>query len=343
VPLFALIYCALTTGAIVIEYVHASKFGNDFGVYWRAAHQPLSEVYFWKGRFPFPYAPTMLLWVAPLAFVPKWLAYFLFVGSSIAAFVLACRPYLRMRGIALALMSPPAARGLFTGQVCALLAALMIWACGTGSRIAAGVAFGVIASIKPQLVIMAPLMLALNRDWRAFLAAGTSFSLIVVLAVVLLGPERWPEWIGSMNHFYHAVTDTGVITVSTSPAAVAERFGYAPLPFLLLGTLLGATTVYLCREAQPLEKAAAIGVGSIMAAPYALAYDLTVVMPVLALATLQGRITAAFGLGTPYHPLPLIVSIYELVRTRFAAFGSRTSKEDAVDCQAAGLPIDEAA
>jgi hypothetical protein len=316
-PFIAALYCVLVTGSIVFNYVFAAKFGNDFGVYWRAAHQPVGQVYFWKGRFPFPYAPTMLLWIAPLALIPKWIAYFLFVGSSIIVFALACRPYLRLPAIALTLISPPVARGLFTGQVCAALAALVIWACGTANRVAAGVAFGIVASIKPQMVVMAPLMFALNRDWRAFAASAATFLGLVVLSLIMLGPARWPEWLASMNHFYHTVADTGVITIGTTPAAVAERLGWSPVPFLLLGAFLGATIVYLCREFGPLEKAAAISLGSIMSAPYALAYDLTVVMPLLALAIFQGRLLPAIGIATPYNPLPLIISTYELIRKTF--------------------------
>jgi hypothetical protein len=176
------------------------------------------------------------------------------------------------------------------------------------------VAFGILASIKPQLVLMAPLMLVLNRDWRAFIAAAASFLLIVCLSLFLFGPERWTEWIASMNHFYHAVVDTDVIRIGTSPAIVAQRFGYRPLPFLLVGAVLGVGIVFVCREAAPLEKAAAIGLGSIMAAPYALAYDLTIVVPVLVLAVFRGRILAAFALAAPFHPFPMIASVYELLR-----------------------------
>lgn len=328
VPL-ALFYCGLTSSLILIDYIFAAKFGNDFGVYWRAANQPPQDVYFWKGRFPFPYAPPMMLWIAPLALIPKWVGYFLFVGSSIAAFVLVCRRYLPTLAIAIALLSPPTVRGLLTGQVCAALAALMIWACGTTNRFAAGIAFGIIATIKPQLVVVAPLMWALDRDWRALVAAAATFLLIVFFSLCLFGPERWAEWLGSMNHFHHAVADTNIIMISTTPAAVAERFGYAPVPFLLLGIILGVVIVYLSRKAEPIEKAAAIGLGSILASPYALAYDLTVVMPFLALAVFRGRILAAIGLGIPNHPLPLIVAAYELVRTKFSPLASGNSSHAA--------------
>ncbi len=314
--------------------MYASRLGNDFDVYWRTARQPVEQVYFWKGRFPFPYAPTMLLWISPLKLIPKWIGFSLLVSSSIAAMLLACRHYLPMRAIVLTLISPSVARGLFAGQVCALLAALMIWTCRTRYRIAAGIAFGITASIKPQLVVMAPLMLALNRDWRAFTAAGAAFLSIVSLSVVLFGLERWSEWLASMNHFYHSVVDTGVITISTTPASVAERFGYPALPFLVLGIIFGAAIIYVCRDAEPLEKAAAIGLGSIMASPYALAYDLTVVMPILALAVFRGRILAVIGLAAP-HPLPAIISVYELVRTKFASLEDK-AKNDAPGGHVAG-------
>jgi len=313
----AFAYCLWTTGLILANYVYWSKFGNDFGVYWRAANQSVDTVYSWSGRFPFPYAPTMLLWTAPLALVQKTAAYVLFVAGSVTALVAVCRSYLPRRAIVLALISPPVARGLFTGQVCAALAALMLWACSTDKRRGAGMAFGVIASIKPQLVLMAPLMLALNRDWRAFFAAGAMFVSTVALSIVIFGPERWPEWVASMDHFHHAVAGTNVIEIGTTPAAVAERFGLPSVPFLIAGSLVGSGLIYFCRNAPPLEKAAAIGIGSIMAAPYALAYDLTVVMPFLALMVFQGRILPIIGIGTGHQPLPLMISAYELlVRTR---------------------------
>lgn len=312
----AFFYCAFAATFLTAGYIGASKFGNDFGVYWRAARQPLDAVYAWPGRYPFPYAPTMLLWIAPLRILPRWLAFYTWTGLSLAVFLLACRAYLTKLPTALVLISPPLLRGFYTGQVCAALAALTIWACRTTNRTGAGIAFGIIASIKPQLVIMAPLMLALNRDWRAFVSAALTFLATILLALLIFGPDRWPEWLASMNHFHHAVADTGVITVATTPAAVAERFGYAPLPFLILGAIAGAVVVFACRDSQPLEKAAAITIASIMASPYALVYDLTIAMPVLAIAVFEGRILPAIGMATGFHPVPLLASISELVRSK---------------------------
>lgn len=319
-PVIAFAYCAAMSAIILFDYVLAWKFGNDFGVYWRTANQPVELAYRSAEWFPFPYAPTMLLWISPLGFVPKWLAYFLFVGLSIAAFVATCRPYLSKATISLCLISPPIIRAAFTGQVSIVLAAMTIWACGTGNRLAAGITFGAIASIKPQLVVMAPLMFILNRDWRAVMASAAAFAAIVLLSFAF-GFERWPEWLASIDHFHGKVVGTRIIEVGVTPALVAERLGLLPLPFIILGIIVGAATVSLCRNAPPLEKAAAITLGSLMASPYALAYDLAAAVPFVALCAMNGRILAALGLGAAANPLPLIVSTYELVRAQ--ALGHR--------------------
>jgi hypothetical protein len=313
-PPLAFVACAALSATLFVEYTLAAKFVNDFGVYWRTANQPVEMAYLWQGRFPFPYMPTMLLWIAPLSAIPQLPAYLFFIVFSTVAFVLACRPYLSNAAIALALVSPPFLRGLYTGQVSAILAALLLWACGTRNRVAAGIAFGLIASIKPQLVIMAPLMLALTRDWKALIAAAVTFLSVVLLSVVAFGPERWPEWIASMDHFHRAVTGTNVIDSAPTPAAIAVRFGLPPMPFLLIGAIGGAVTVYLCREMPALERATAIAIGSLLAAPYALAYDLITIVPFLVGVIFRGRIMAVVAILATLHPLPLAVSTYELLR-----------------------------
>ena len=319
-PSVALAFSLFTffTAVIAINYWSAAKFDNDFSVFWRVAHQPLTAIYFWRGRFPFPYAPTMLLWISPLAYVPRWTGFAVWTVIGGGALALACRRYLRMPAIVLVLISPPVARGLFTGQVCAVLAALTIWACRTANRTTSGILFGLIASVKPQLVLMAPLLMILNRDWKAFWAAGLTFAATVAVSLLLFGPERWPEWIGSMGYFHHAIMDSSIVKVAITPAALAEHFGFAPLPFLLGGIVAGCVIVYLNRDAEPLQKAAAITTGSIIASPYALVYDLTAVMPLMALAVFEGRFLPALVMGTGFHPAPLLVSLWELVRSKIS-------------------------
>jgi hypothetical protein len=308
----AFFFFAMAAYGLIRTGILGDKIAHDYAVYWRAANQPADFVYeTWQPK-PFPYMPTMLLWVAPLGFVSEW-AGFAFIGLvSIAALVLACRPHLPRPALVLTLMSPPLVRCVRNGQVSALLAALMLWACGTGNRIAAGVAFGVIASVKPQLVIMAPLMLALNRDWRAFFAAGASFAALILLSAVVFGFDRWPEWVGSMVHFQSEIDRFEALGIAVTPASFAERIGLNPLPFLILGAGAGGALVFACRDMGPLEKATAIATGSLLAAPYALVYDLVAIVPLMALWAMRGRLLCFVAAYGPFNPLPLVIAAFGL-------------------------------
>src|SRR5207342_2610094 len=93
VIVFAFVMSLAMVAVMAVDYVHAAKFGNYFGVYWRTAnHRDLAYAPVWK--YPFPYAPTMFLWISPLGFVAMWPAFILFCVASCAAFVAAVRPYL---------------------------------------------------------------------------------------------------------------------------------------------------------------------------------------------------------------------------------------------------------
>lgn len=139
------------------------------------------------------------------------------------------------------------------------------------------------------------------------------------------GPDRWSEWLASMDHFHNLVSTTPIISIGVTPATVAESFGLNPLPFLVAGAVAGGALVYLCREMGALEKATSIGAGSLLASPYALAYDLVVVMPFIAAAVARGRLLGFIALAAMLNPLPLVVAAYELVRPRFPARKSRPS------------------
>jgi hypothetical protein len=301
-----------TTLGLLALFVVANDFATDFSVYWRAANEPLSSVYAPRTELPFPYSPTMLLWVAPLSLIPMWLAFGMFVAMSIAAFVFVCRPYLTRIEITLALFSAPLFYALLTGQVTVILAALLLWACGTKRRAWAGAAFAVIASIKPQLVIMAPLLLLIMQDWEAIVAAALTFAMILLASITVFGVETWGAWIMSLDNFHAILLNNNVLVVAANPAGVAEHWGLSPLPFLIVGAAVGAWLAIRCRDLNPLQQSAGIAAGSLMAAPYALTYDLTAVVPFLVWSVFRGSIPAAVAIGGALNPLPLILTAYEL-------------------------------
>ena len=308
----AIVVSVMMFVGLIILAITTNTFATDFSVYWRTANEAPASAYLPRAELPFPYAPTMMLWIAPLSVIGLWPAFAMFVAASIAALVLACRCHLTRAETALVLCSPPLINGLATGQVSAALAALLVWAVTTDRRIAAGIAFAVIASIKPQMVLLAPLMLLLNRDWRALVSSALCFLFLIVASIALFGWQRWPEWIGSMGNFRSVLHEQDVLWVAATPAAAAENFGLWPLPFLIGGIIVGIWLIIRCRTSAPIAKCAAIACASLLAAPYALTYDLAPIIPMLVAAIFRGSIASAIAFSGALHPIPLILAAFSL-------------------------------
>ena len=303
---------ALMGPGLIAVWLFTGDIGNDFTVYWRTANGPLSEAYSDAFEYPFPYAPPMLLWIQPLSLLPGPLAFLIWTVLSATALAVACRKYLPWQAAALVIFSPPLINGLATGQVSAMIAAAMLWACGTDKRLLAGVAFGAIATVKPQLVALAPLFFILTRDWRAFIGAGASFVAVLLLTLLAFGPAVWADWFDGLGYFHAVLIEKKIIGSAPTLAGQAEWWGLPPLPFLLLGMGIGSWLVFACRRMGPLGVCAAIAAGSLLSSPYALTYDLAPIIPFLAAATFAGRIPAALALTGAMHPLPLLLAAFEL-------------------------------
>lgn len=298
--------------AIAIPFLLGKDLGMDFDVYWRAAHEPLPQVYADRDTMPFPYPPTMLLWISPIVLMQKWAALAYWTGLGMWALAASCRRHLSWAEILLVLFSPPAVYCLLQGQVSLLLAAGLLWACTTERRNLAGLAFAVIASVKPQMVIMAPLLLAMRFDWRALSFAAIGFVSIIAASVVLFGTGTWAAWFASLENFRSVVLSNGVLGVMITPAGVAQNHGLQPLPFMLGGALIGIWLIYRAHRLQPLAQSAAIATASLLAAPYAVIYDLVAVVPFLVWAVFRGQIAAAVALSGGLNPLPLLLTGYVL-------------------------------
>jgi hypothetical protein len=132
-------------------------------------------------------------------------------------------------------------------------------------------------------------------------------------SILAFGLPLWFEWLGSLNNFHRVLLEQSVLGVGATPAAAAEHWHLPPLPFLLGGLACGSWLVVKCRNLGPLETSAAIATGSLMAAPYALTYDLAAVAPFLVAAIYRGSIPAAIALAGALHPIPLVLTFFQLV------------------------------
>jgi hypothetical protein len=333
----AVIACALQLLVMFAIYSWLDVFGNDFKVYWNTANRPISSAYELRPNYPFPYLPTMLLWIKPLSLVPVAPAFLAWTAISLVAFTWAARKFLTMGQNLLALISCPVAFCLMTGQVSVVLAAIMLWAFGTSRKYWAGIALGAIATVKPQLVLLAPFLLLLRRDFQMFVAAGAAFVAIVLVALVAFGVQPWIDWYYALDNFRAVLKAGDILLNGASPAGQAWRAGLPPLPFLLAGIAIGSWLIYRCRNVGPLESTAAVATASILASPYSMIYDLAAVVPFLVVTVFRNRLLSPIALAGLSHPLPILISAYELLRNTWSrsrlrpAMFTAESRQGAID------------
>lgn len=219
-PLFAAFYAALWL--ISIDFAHdiprdgtGLVVGRDFLNLWMAgkaawgvdpaqfydlATYQAAMARFVGADYPgqiWSYPPSVMLIAAPFGQLPYVPALIVWALIGPVAFYAALRGWTDDKRLVLAAMLCPAAVfGLMSGQFAYLAAALMLtvlrW---RHSRpIVAGALLGLL-TIKPQLGLLFPLLLLVERNWRAIAAAALSTGAILAVTVLLWGPEPWGAYL----------------------------------------------------------------------------------------------------------------------------------------------------
>ena len=266
----------------------------------------------WSGHFillPHILPPWATLLFYPLALLPYRAAYLAWGASILLLFGAAIAMLLRAAGLrgraallgaAAAAASLPVLVVLLQGQsdavmVAAVAAAALAW---TARRPARAGAFAALGLIKPQLVLLLPLLLLVRRSWRAVAAFGAGCVLLLLLSLAAFGPAACLAWLQLLAPWAFAGhADFPVDTQAQfSLRGLIQALG-VPLSFQLVVLALGllALAVILLRtRADPrLELALAIA-GSTALSPYQHAHDLALlIIPGLllggALPTLRHR------------------------------------------------------
>jgi hypothetical protein len=275
---------ALAAGAFAVAYaLSAARIGHgapDFYVFWTAARhsqapydpaivaQLLAGLHL-HGVWPFAYPPTFLLFAWPFAQLPLGLAYPLWAGLESACFVFAAahvvKPIWATAALALA---PVVFFSAELGQTSLLVGAAAIggWLQRDARPALAGALFGVAACIKPQAMLLAPVVLW--GRWRMLgwmLATGAGLA----LASLGFGWRRWLEWPQALSAFKALTPQTDRI----NPSALVAG---PPLLALATTALLGAAGAALAAKARDLVGLVA---GGLCLSPYAHAYDLAPLAP----------------------------------------------------------------
>lgn len=258
-----------------------------------AAHHRAEQAVFGPGVpfYSWHYPPSFLLVAAPLARLPYLAALALWQGASGLAAFLVVRQILPGRDAALAAVGFPAVMVCLTHGHTGFLSAFLF---GAGllalerRPVLAGMWFGLLA-YKPQLGLLLPLALAAGGHWRTIATAGLTVAATVALSAALFGLEAWTAFAGSAGRASDAILRdgaTGWPPIQTAFAAIRLWGGgvgaaYAAQAVVTLAA--AAATVHLWHRPSPFAlRAAALLVGSLLATPYAMDYDLTLLGPALA-------------------------------------------------------------
>jgi alpha-1,2-mannosyltransferase len=203
----------------------------------------------------------------------------------------------------LALAYPAVFINLGHGHNGFLTAALMAGALTHLDRrpLIAGILIGLLA-YKPQFGLLIPLVLAVSGRWRVFFAAAATVAALALAVTLAFGMDVWTAFFASTKFTRSVVLEqggTGWYKIQSVFSWVRLWGGSVPLAYAVQGAATLAVAAALgwlwrTRAAFPLQ-AAALLIGTVLATPYVLDYDLMLLAPAIAFLAADGA-TCGFGL-----------------------------------------------
>jgi hypothetical protein len=262
------------------------------------------------------YPPFFLGLAALLATMPYWLALIVWQGTTLLLYLWAMR--------AIVSASPSPAGGgiekiwlLFAlafpavfinlGQAhngfltAALFGAALVML--VERPILAGVLIGCLA-YKPQFGLLIPLVLIATGRWRAFASAAVTVAVMTLAVTFAFGIDVWSAFFATGKFTRTVVLEqggTGWHKIQSVFSWVRMWGGGIALAYAAQAAITLAVAAALCwlwrsRASYPL-KAAGLLIGTLLATPYSLDYDLMLLAPAIAYLSIDG-LQRGFG---PYE------------------------------------------
>jgi hypothetical protein len=136
----------------------------------------------------------------------------------------------------------------------------------------------------------------LGRNWRAIAGAAVSASLLVALTLVIWGWPVWQAFLDSLPLTRSVIIEQGVagfFKIMTPFAAVRMWGGSIGVAYSTQSAVtilsLAAVAFISVRPERPALRNALVCAAAILATPYAMDYDLVVLLPALAWLYADGR------------------------------------------------------
>jgi hypothetical protein len=221
----------------------------------------------------------------------------------------------------------------------------------------AGIAFGCL-TIKPQLGLLIPLLLAFDRNWRTAAWSAVVAVLLVSLSAALFGIASWSAYLTDTLAYQRSVmTDWYGIFLRMMPTVFGsmrtlsfspETAATAQLPVTVCA--FAAVLWLLRREPDRLRRAFTITCGTFLVTPYAFNYDMGALavcaallagraqepefgalsrLPIALVAAIPAAVMNLGRAGLPCSPLILAAGLIVLIvaerRVSACPLGTQTS------------------
>jgi len=293
------------------------------------------------------YPPSIMLVAALFGRLPYLAALLCWTVIGLTLFVWVIRRYVGDgRLLAAILLSPAAVFCLISGQSSFVTAVILltIFACLDRRPVFAGILLGLL-TLKPQLGVLFPVMLAASGRWRVFLVASATALLIVAATTALFGPQVWIDFVQKGLPVQNLVlADPDRIGTAYYPTVFMNMRGVDASYALAMSiqacfSAFAVGAVFFAfryrRDGDPQLLAALFFACSICAVPYLLSYD---ALPATCLAVmllgrgtldLRGQVLAKLlywlpliqmALGTGHIPGPALIppafALYALLRLK---------------------------
>jgi len=235
-----------------------------------------------KCLLPYAYPPFFLFYISLLGFATYYIAYFSWsIGTLFFYCVASFDKQHRRYAIVLTIFAPATVICFGTGQTGLLSSALIVggFRMATTQPILSGVLFG-LASFKPQLGVLIPIALISARLWRTIAAACVTVLVLVLASGVAFGWSVWPLWFAKL--LPHAdwvmdVKDRLNPTITSSLISIGIDLTVARGIQGCVAVFVGII-IWLCfRRGVTILTTAALLVGTFLATPYAIVYDMPLV------------------------------------------------------------------
>ena len=238
------------------------------------------------------YPPHIILFVWPLGLMPYLPAYIVWCLVGIALYVWACSSAIPRERLIFLALAPGIAVCIFFGQNGFYTAALLIGGMLNRERrpVLAGILFGLL-TIKPQLGLLLPLVLLLERRWVTIASAIVTVAALVTATAMLFGLSVWADYLHKVVPQQMWLTEhaDGLLFSLVGTVFFGARLVHLPLPiawalqYTVAALALAGVVWTYWKKRDPALSFAYLVTATFLFTPYILNYDMVVFGFVVAL------------------------------------------------------------